>query len=130
MPLNPWCHANLGILKWSPNARGILARPWISSNTPSIRAKTDIAISRLLPSDDSANQKIVAAVEEVATRRGLPMATISTAWCLSKGVSPIVGLNSKERMDEVIQAVKLVLSKEEITMLEAAYTPKNVVAVV
>jgi len=42
------------------------------------------------------------------------MATISTAWCLSKGVNPIVGLNSKERIDEAVKAVKLVLSEEEI----------------
>lgn len=55
------------------------------------------------------------------------MAVIATAWCLSKGVNPIVGLNSKDRIDEVVEAVKVVLSAEEIDKLEAAYVPKNVI---
>ena len=55
------------------------------------------------------------------------MATISIAWCLSKRVNPIVGLNSIERIDEVVKAVKLVLAEEEIAKLGAAYVPKSVV---
>jgi aryl-alcohol dehydrogenase-like predicted oxidoreductase len=55
------------------------------------------------------------------------MAVVATAWCLSKeGVNPIVGLNSKERIDEILEAVKIVLTKEEIAKLEAAYVPKIV----
>ena len=55
------------------------------------------------------------------------MAIISTAWCLSKGVNPIVGLNSKERIDEIVKAASVVLTNDEITKLEAAYLPKNVI---
>ncbi len=55
------------------------------------------------------------------------MATIAAAWCLSKGANPIVGLNSKERIDEAVKAAKLVLTAEEIARLEAAYVPKSVV---
>jgi aryl-alcohol dehydrogenase-like predicted oxidoreductase len=105
----------------------LLARPWNSNDRPSLRANTDFALSLLFQKDDPVNQAIVTVVEEIAKERGLPMATISTAWCLSKGVNPIVGLNSKERIDEVVKAVKLVLSEEEIAKLEVAYVPKSVV---
>jgi len=105
----------------------MLARPWTSSNPPSIRAESDVAIPRLLTREDPVHQAIVKAVEEIAKERGVPMAAVSIAWCLSKGVSPIVGLNSKERIDEVVKAVKLVLSTEEIARLEAAYIPKKVI---
>jgi len=66
-------------------------------------------------------------VEEVAKSRGVPMAVVATAWCLSKkGVNPIVGLNSKERIDEIIEAVKITLTEKEVAKLEAAYVPKIV----
>lgn len=54
------------------------------------------------------------------------MAIISTSWCLSKGVNPIVGLNSKERIDEAVLAAKVVLTEAEIAKLESAYQPKVV----
>jgi aryl-alcohol dehydrogenase-like predicted oxidoreductase len=104
----------------------LLARPWSTGNNASVRAESDPTLSRLLPRDDSVNQQIVTVVEELAKERELPMAAISVAWCLSKGVSPIVGLNSKDRIDEVVNAVKVVLTPDEIARLEAAYVPKNV----
>jgi aryl-alcohol dehydrogenase-like predicted oxidoreductase len=55
------------------------------------------------------------------------MAVVSTAWCLSKkGVNPIVGLNSKEHIDEIIEAVKIMLTEKEVAKLEAAYVPNIV----
>ncbi|ORY00297.1 NADP-dependent oxidoreductase domain-containing protein [Clohesyomyces aquaticus] len=122
----PYCkRTGVGLIPWSPNARGLLARPWDSNNPPTLRAESDAAIPRLLPRDDPAQQAIIGAVEEIAKARGVPMAVIATAWCLRKGVNPIVGLNSKERIDQAVEATKLVLSKEEITRLEEAYLPKN-----
>jgi len=103
----------------------LLARPCNSNDRPSLRADTDFALSILFQKDNPVNQAIVSVVEEIAEERGLPMATISTAWCLSKGVNPIVGLNSKEQIDEAVKAVKLVLSEEEIAKLEVAYVPKH-----
>ena len=96
----------------------MLARPWNSSDPPSIRAESDVAIPRLLLREDPVHQAIVTVVEEIANERGISMAAVSTAWCLSKGVNPIVGLNSKERIDEAVKAVKLVFSTEEIDRLE------------
>ena len=55
------------------------------------------------------------------------MAAVATAWCLSKeAVYPIVGLSSKERIDEIVEAVKLKLTDEEIKYLEEVYVPKAV----
>lgn len=70
---------------------------------------------------------IVGIVEEIAAERGLPMATIATAWCIHKAVNPIVGLNSKQRIEEAARAVKIQLTAEEVARLEAAYVPRNVV---
>ena len=114
-------------MQFSPNARGLLVRPWNSNDRPSLRADTDFALTILFQKDVPIHQAIVTVVEEIAKERGLPMAAISTAWCLSKGVNSIVGLNSKERIDEVVKAAKLVLSEGEIAILEAAYVPKSVV---
>lgn len=112
--------------KWSPNARGTLTRPW-GSKSDSTRSANDTVITRLIDLESSANKAIVNAVEEVAKSRGLPMAVVATAWCLSKrGVNPIVGLNSKERIDEIIKAVKIRLTEKEVAKLEAAYVPKIV----
>ena len=113
--------------KWSPIARGVLARPWSGDSAASLRADTDITQARLLPPTDTANKTIVDIVEKVAQDRGLPMAVIGIAWCLHKGVNPIVGLSSKARMDEAFQAIKVVLTEGEIAKLEAAYIPRNII---
>lgn len=114
-------------IQWSPNARGLLARPWKSTDSPSVRADTDIGLSVLYKKDDEVNRSIINVVEEIAKEKGVSMATISAAWCLAKGVNPIVGLNSKERIDEAVKAVKVVLSEEEINRLEAGYVPRDII---
>lgn len=63
---------------------------------------------------------------KIAKARDLPIVVIATAWCLSKGVNPIVGFDGIERIDESVSAVKVLLSKEEIEALEAAQVPKAV----
>ncbi|PVH93736.1 Aldo/keto reductase [Periconia macrospinosa] len=124
----PYCKATgVGLIPWSPNARGVLARPRGSGKASTVREKSDLTLSRLLPPDDKTNHAIIDAVEAVAKERGISMAIISTAWNLKKGVNPIVGLNSKERIDEMVQAVAVELSEEEIEKLEASYVPKKVI---
>ena len=114
-------------LQWSPNARGILARPWNAVNpNASLRSQHDHAQARLYGRDNSVDKAIVDAVEKIANARQVPMAVIATAWCVAKGVNPIVGLNSKERIDEAVIAAKTVLTDEEMTELESAYQPKPV----
>lgn len=54
------------------------------------------------------------------------MAKVATAWVLSKGIYPIVGLGSKKRIDEAVASVSVKLTDGEIKRLEEAYVPKVV----
>ncbi|EXJ76928.1 alcohol dehydrogenase [Capronia epimyces CBS 606.96] len=122
----PYCnHTGVGLVPWSPVARGALARPWTSRD--SLREKTDYFMQMLVRSrDDKVDEEIVGRVEQVAKKLGKSMAQIAIAWCLSKkDVSPIVGLNKKERIDEAVEACKLKLSEEDIKYLEEPYQPKK-----
>lgn len=111
----------VGLIPWSPNARGVLTRP---SNQTSERIKSDPTYSRLGWNALRANQKeIVDRVEEIAKTKGVSMAVISIAWVLSKGAYPIVGLNSIERVNEALQALDVRLTDEETTYLEEKYLP-------
>lgn len=122
----PYCaDTGVGCIPWSPIARGVLARPWGDRNTT--RDSTDQWMSLINRSND-VNKTIVDRVEEVARKRGVGMATVATAWVLSKPlVNPIIGLSSKERIDETVKAIKFQLSEDEIKYLEEPYLPKNVV---
>ncbi|GAB1218553.1 hypothetical protein ATERTT37_007812 [Aspergillus terreus] len=117
----------IGASSWSPVARGILARPWnrIDENS-SLRSQHDAALTRLYSRESQVEKAIVEIVEEIANERGVPMAVIATAWCLAKGVNPIVGLNSKDRIDDAVLAAKTILSEREIARLESAYQPRPV----
>ncbi|KAG2419175.1 hypothetical protein HFD88_002282 [Aspergillus terreus] len=124
----PYCKdAGVGCIPWSPVARGILARPWnrIDENS-SLRSQHDVALTRLYSRESQVEKAIVEIVEEIANERGVPMAVIATAWCLAKGVNPIVGLNSKDRIDDAVLAAKTILSEREIARLESAYQPRPV----
>ena len=91
-----------------------------------MRSQHDAALPRLYDQESRVEKAIVDTVEQIAKARDLPMAVIATAWTLHKGVNPIVGLNSKERIDEAVLAAKTVLSTEEVARLEAAYVPRAV----
>lgn len=122
----PYCkHTGVGLIPWSPVARGALARPWNSRDT--LREKTDNFLKAMVRSrDDKVDEEIIGRVEKVAKKLGKSMAQISIAWCLSKkDVCPIVGLNKTERMDEAIEACKIKLSEEDIKYLEEPYLPKK-----
>jgi aryl-alcohol dehydrogenase-like predicted oxidoreductase len=76
------------------------------------------------------DEQIIGRVEELAKKKGVSMATIATAWCLSKDqVNPIIGLSSKERIDQAIESVHFAgsgnLTSEDIAYLEEGYAPKE-----
>jgi aryl-alcohol dehydrogenase-like predicted oxidoreductase len=123
----PYClDSGVGLIPWSPMARGVLARPW--GERSSIRENTDGAIKWLIRSRESeADKVIVGRVEEVASMKGLSMAQVAMAWSLSHpSMCPIVGLSSTARIDEAVESVKVKLTDEEIRYLEEAYVPKTV----
>ena len=87
----PLCAAEgIGVIPWSPQARGRLTRDW---DYTSIRTETDDAHQRLFAKSAEADRKVVDRVAEVAAARGIPRAQVALAWLLSKPVitAPIVG---------------------------------------
>jgi aryl-alcohol dehydrogenase-like predicted oxidoreductase len=119
----PLCaDSGVGVLPWSPLARGRLARPWDTTTT---RSETDAFAKTLY---DESDRGIVEAVAKVAAGRGIPMAQVATAWLLSKPVvtSPIIGATKASHLEDAVAALDLVLTVEEIAALEAPYTPRPV----
>ncbi|RHZ59991.1 aldo/keto reductase [Aspergillus thermomutatus] len=125
----PYClDSGVGLIPWSPMARGVLARPWGSRS--SVRENTDAALKLLIRSRETeADKAIVERVEEIAKKKGISMAQVAIAWVLSHPKeNPILGLSSKERIDEAVAAVKVQLTPEEIKYLEEPYLPKALTA--
>ncbi len=112
----------IGLIPWSPLARGRLARPW---DTESARSRTDEFGKTLYHEGD---REIVEAVARVAAARGVPMAQVALAWMLDRpGVSaPIVGATRASHLDDAVAAVGLHLEDEELEALEAPYRPHPV----
>ncbi|TVY36037.1 Versiconal hemiacetal acetate reductase [Lachnellula occidentalis] len=126
----PYCRdAGVGLIPWSPIARGALARPFNDRSTT--REKSDKVLNMLVRSKESEiDKRVIDRVEEIAKKRGVSMTTIATAWCLSKdNVNPIVGLSSKARIDQAVESVHFAksgkLTKEDIEYLEEGYAPKE-----
>ncbi|ANB12836.1 aldo-keto reductase superfamily protein [Sugiyamaella lignohabitans] len=120
----PYCKENgVGLIPWSPIARGMLARPL---GVDSERANTDLRFGHLRIGQFESDKEIIGRVEELAKKRGISMAQVSIAWTLAKGTCPIVGLSKPERIQEAVEAVKIKLTDEEISYLEEAYAPHSV----
>lgn len=116
-------HFGVGAVPWSPLARGLLTRPF---NEKSKRGQTDPFMGLYAGSNA---EEIVTRVEKVAKSKGLTMAQVALAWSLSKeGVTaPIVGTTSMKNLEELIAAVHVTLTDEEIKLLEEPYRPQPVV---
>jgi len=122
----PLCTAEgIGVIPWSPLARGRLTRDW---DDKSARSETDEFGRRLYAKSADADKKIVARLTEVAAGRGLPRAQIALAWLLAKPVitAPIVGATKLRHIDDALAALEVKLSPEEIRLLEEAYVPHAV----
>ena len=128
--LIPFCKSNelgkVGLIPWSPIATGVLARP-VGAESDSGRNKDADILKTLLGFDNlsDADKTTVNRVEEVAKKHGVSMAIISTAWVISKGCNPIVGLNSEKRIDEAVAAALFQIPEEDVKYLEEAYVPKR-----
>jgi len=112
----------IGVIPWSPLARGRLTRDWDASTA---RSETD-AFGRMLYQDE--DKTIVERVAEVAQARGVSRAQVGLAWMLSKRyvTAPIVGATKTAHLEDAIAAVDLRLDEEEIKRLEEPYTPHAV----
>ena len=118
----PLCRdQRVGVIPWSPLARGRLARARDEKTT---RSETDFG-NRFYVSTEQADARVLAVVDEVAKARSIPNAHVSLAWLLQKeGVAaPIVGATKMHHLEDAVAALEVTLAPEEVQRLEAAYVP-------
>jgi aryl-alcohol dehydrogenase-like predicted oxidoreductase len=124
----PLCASEgIGVIPWSPLARGRLTRDW-DDNT-SVRAGADQPRATLFDKTADADRKVVDRVAQIASQRGIPRAQVALAWLLAKPVitAPIVGATKLQHLDDALAAVDVKLDPAEIAALEEPYVPHTVV---
>jgi aryl-alcohol dehydrogenase-like predicted oxidoreductase len=116
----------IGVLPWSPLARGKLARAWDAETTK--RSESDGYAKSLYSKTVEADKRVVDRLGELAAARGVPRAQLALAWLLTKPAitAPIVGATKLHHLDDAVAAVSLKLTAEEIKALEEPYVPHPV----
>ena len=123
----PLCQAEgVGVIPWSPLARGRLARPWQTESTK--RYETDLFGKILYGQTEEIDRRVVERVGQVSEKRGVPRAQVALAWMFSKpGItSPIVGATKPHHLSDAVAALSLHLTSEETASLEEPYAPHPV----
>lgn len=112
----------VGVLPWSPLARGRLTRPWGTATT---RASSDTFGGTLY---DDSDREVVDAVLAVAQARGVPAAQVAMSWVASRPAvtSPIIGATSVRHLEDAVAALDLVLDDAEVKALEGPYRPHGI----
>lgn len=122
----PLCKSEgIGVIPWSPLARGRLTRDW---NSSSARSETDEFGRTLYANTEEADRQIVERVSQIATKRGVPRAQVALAWVLQKKpvTAPIVGATKLHHLNDAVAALSLKLTTDEIHLLEERYVPHAV----
>ncbi|CJF97456.1 aldo/keto reductase [Streptococcus pneumoniae] len=122
----PYCkEEKIGVIPWSPLARGRLTRDW---ETTSVRSENDVFGDYLYKATAEADRKVVEVVKKVAENRGVPRAQIALAWVLQKqSVSaPIIGATKEHHLTDAVSALDIKLTPDEISKLEEPYIPHQV----
>lgn len=124
----PLCHdQGVGLIPWSPLARGKLARGW---DETTVRSETDGFGKLLYRQQEDADRAIIDAVGAIAAERGVSRATVGLAWHFAKGITaPIIGATKEGHIAAAVAAMDLGLTDEEVARLEAPYVPKNPVGI-
>lgn len=125
--MHPLCLAeNIAVLPWSPLARGRLTRPWGETTARSVSDEYGNSLYHQSEDNDAAIAERVAAI---AADKGVSRAQIALAWLLSKPAvsAPIIGASRTAQLDDLVKAVDIQLSSEEIAELETVYHPHHVV---
>src|SRR5262245_43212655 len=128
----PLCvEEGIGVIPWSPLARGLLARgemnrPRALDTASTSRAATDTISPKLYDTPEDAD--VVAAVRRVAQARAITPAEVALAWLLARPavVAPIVGATKPEHLDAAVRALDVSLTPEEVGALESPYRPHQV----
>ncbi|MGA2752268.1 MAG: aldo/keto reductase [Terracidiphilus sp.] len=121
------CRAEgIGVIPWSPLARGRLTRPWNSQTT--VRSESDVFGKSMYSKTEEADRRVVDRLGEIAEKRGIPRAQVALAWLLARpGVTaPIVGATKANHLEDAVAALSVHLTPEEVTALEEPYVPHPV----
>jgi aryl-alcohol dehydrogenase (NADP+) len=120
----PLCREEgVGLIPWSPLARGFLTGKYRRAETPnSTRYKSDkLFAERFFRPEDF---DVLERAEEVAKEKGVAVAQVGLSWLLHKGVTaPIVGATKIEHIEEAVNAIELKLSNDDVKRLEEPYKP-------
>ncbi|OBZ14090.1 alcohol dehydrogenase [Bacillus sp. FJAT-27264] len=122
----PLCEAEgIGVIPWSPLARGRLTRDFEES---SARSLTDEFGKQLYAKTDEADHRVTTQVKEIAEERGIPRAQVALAWVLQKKpvTAPIIGATKMQHLEDAVAAVDIRLTPDEVQRLESAYVPHEV----
>jgi aryl-alcohol dehydrogenase-like predicted oxidoreductase len=116
----------VGVIPWSPLARGKLARAWDAETTK--RSETDAFAKSLYAKTAEADKRVVDRLGELAGSRGVARAQIALAWLLTRPAitAPIVGATKLHHLEDAVAAVSLKLTAEEVASLEEPYVPHPV----
>jgi aryl-alcohol dehydrogenase-like predicted oxidoreductase len=117
----------IGVIPWSPLARGRLARPW-DERASTERAGTDEFGKTLYARTEPADRAVIDRLGEVAEARGVPRAQVALAWLLGKPAvtAPIVGATKPHHLEDAVAALSIKLTAEEVARLEEPYVPHPV----
>jgi aryl-alcohol dehydrogenase-like predicted oxidoreductase len=123
----PLCEeVGIGVIPWSPLARGRLARPW--GNAGGGRAATDEYGQTLYRETEKADRAVVDRLSKIAAEKNVPAAQIALAWLLGKSAitAPIIGATKAHHLDDAVAALDLLLSPDDVAALEEPYVPHPV----
>jgi aryl-alcohol dehydrogenase-like predicted oxidoreductase len=126
----PLCKSEgIGVIPWSPLARGRLARPWNAEATN--RSEKDQYGARIYSKLAEGDRQIIDEVGNIASRRDIPRAQVALAWLLRKPeiTAPIIGATRPEHLQDAVAALDVKLTDEEVKALEAPYVPHPVVGI-
>ncbi|KAJ6594654.1 Aldo/keto reductase [Mycena capillaripes] len=122
-------HFGVGSIPWSPLGRGALTRPYTGPQAE----KTSRQASDDIPPDayftlGAGNKDVVARVEEIAKKHNKTMAQISLAWLMAKDevTAPIIGTTSLEKLEDLLGAVEVKLSAEDMKYMEEPYKAMDI----
>ncbi len=127
--LLPFCKdQGVGVIPFSPLARGVLARKPTEADKETLRYQSDALAKSRYEQED--NLTTIERVSEVAEARGIPMAQVALAWMYSKPniASPIVGTTKPHHLDDALASLSVQLTTDEIERLEEPYRPHPVIA--
>ncbi|OMD66490.1 alcohol dehydrogenase [Paenibacillus odorifer] len=123
----PLCREEgIGVIPWSPLAKGRLTRDW---NEQTARSEVDEVGKAFYAKMAEADRKVVEVVAEIAAKRGIPRAQVALAWVLQKEqvTSPIIGATKANHLEDAVAAVSVKLEPSEIASLEEPYVPHPVI---